>query len=847
MLNSKITHPMHQFVPANRDIDMRRQTSAGDSQVNQRFDTVDRVASRAGTVELVRSLMSATIAYSGYQSWDLDYRYTSLGTEEDAIRLLALFPDQQAEELKCKIVHTTLSEKPHYEALSYTWGQVKSCAWIELESVLFPVTTNLYGALKDLRLVDQIKYLWVDSLCIDQCNDREKCNQVQRMAIIYSQAHRVLAWLGPSASDSDMAIDFINGDITAGSEEAETPEPFCESIDREITVGMVGLETPDAIQLTEDAMYDVSDSPRFTKEGDRRVAEAGDVSATLILDELRSSENRHDSEELPPRGLDSSLKESGNNENGVENNRRSFVSERDYNEIIHDTEAYDNHAPEFRNMKPKTHLQRALIAVDCLVRRPWWRRVWVSQEVASAALEPILICGRRAFTMGQLQAATKQKDTLLATWRTTMAGRVAVSVLYRVSTHAGMRRMFRQEWYSPESSGSPRLAQLLRTSLTLEATDARDKVYALLGLADDREKLGIVPDYTKSLNQVYADVTRNVNRTTGRLDLLCINTNSERLISSWASDWSLGSSRPKSLWAPGHYNAAANRPQPVCPIEDPSILGVLGVPVDKVRFQSGALYLDDGDLSGGDLSRTRDNILGLMSLVYDAIREILPRQDQTDNENMIWWNTLGLQPDPRNSDSFWRTLVANETAFTAIETSKNGLSTTLSTPAPEEYAAMFEILLYSSEDGSEIDSTNHTWPRRRLSQILTSVELQAPRLRTKHFSRIPHDFMPGLSFSQRRAAYLRPLLTMLQLKLAGRELFITTQGYMGLCSAGVEKGDLVSVLLGCDMPILLRERDKSHYLRVIGEAYVHGIMDGEAVKGLTRENHTRILNRFSLK
>lgn len=123
---------------------------------------------------------------------------------------------------------------------------------------------------------------------------------------------------------------------------------------------------------------------------------------------------------------------------------------------------------------------------------------------------------------------------------------------------------------------------------------------------------------------------------------------------------------------------------------------------------------------------------------------------------------------------------------------------------------MFEILLYASEDGSEVDSTSQAWPRRRLSEVLTSVELQAPRLRNKHFSQIPHDFMPGLSLSKRRAAYLMPLLTMLRVKFQGRVLFITTQGYMGLCSAGVEKGDLVSILLGCDIPVLLRECDESH-------------------------------------
>lgn len=145
-------------------------------------------------------------------------------------------------------------------------------------------------------------------------------------------------------------------------------------------------------------------------------------------------------------------------------------------------------------------------------------------------------------------------------------------------------------------------------SIFLEATDARDKVYALLSLAEDREELGIVSDYTKPLNKVCTDVTRNVLRTSGRLDLLCLNNNSERLLSSWASDRSLGFSRPAPLWQPGHYHAAANMLQQVGPIEDPSILDVVGVPVDKVRFQSGAIYLDDGDLSSGDLSRIRDTI-----------------------------------------------------------------------------------------------------------------------------------------------------------------------------------------------------------------------------------------------
>ena len=57
------------------------------------------------------------------------------------------------------------------------------------------------------------------------------------------------------------------------------------------------------------------------------------------------------------------------------------------------------------------------------------------------------------------------------------------------------------------------------------------------------------------------------------------------------------------------------------PTEDLSILDVLGVPVDNVRFQSDLLYLDDEDLS-----RIEDTMWRLKSIVCNATMEILPRQ-----------------------------------------------------------------------------------------------------------------------------------------------------------------------------------------------------------------------------
>lgn len=60
-----------------------------------------------------------------------------------------------------------------------------------------------------------------------------------------------------------------------------------------------------------------------------------------------------------------------------------------------------------------------------------------------------------------------------------------------------------------------------------------------------------------------------------------------------------------------------------------------------------------------------------------------------------------------------------------------------------------------------------------------------------------------------------------------RRLFITDSGYMGLTHRSNQVGDKVYVLFGGDMPFVLRPKNNHFLFR--GEAYVHGIMDGEAL------------------
>lgn len=51
---------------------------------------------------------------------------------------------------------------------------------------------------------------------------------------------------------------------------------------------------------------------------------------------------------------------------------------------------------------------------------------------------------------------------------------------------------------------------------------------------------------------------------------------------------------------------------------------------------------------------------------------------------------------------------------------------------------------------------------------------------------------------------------------------------MGLGSANMQSGDLVCILTGSPVPWLIR-RDGEDYI-LVGECYVHGIMNGEVME-----------------
>ncbi|KAF2111875.1 heterokaryon incompatibility protein-domain-containing protein [Lophiotrema nucula] len=133
-----------------------------------------------------------------YRSLETDTRiHAGRGiSQRVSIRLLELLPGDAGTELSCKLLHKPLSDRVAYEALSYTWGSPDRTHQVICDGSYVQVTGTLREALTTLRLTRRKRMLWIDQLCIDQENVKEREDQVRVMHLIYKRAARTIVFLG---------------------------------------------------------------------------------------------------------------------------------------------------------------------------------------------------------------------------------------------------------------------------------------------------------------------------------------------------------------------------------------------------------------------------------------------------------------------------------------------------------------------------------------------------------------------------------------------------------------------------------------------------------------------------
>ncbi|KAF1355790.1 HET-domain-containing protein, partial [Lizonia empirigonia] len=119
----------------------------------------------------------------------------------DQIRLIRLRPGKWTDPIVCKLYNTqqinAQGDCVHYCALSYVWGSRGVTRPILLAGQTYHITVNLERALRYSRhhYLDGM-ILWVDALCIDQTDMKERTHQVQLMGQIYSKCSKMIIYLG---------------------------------------------------------------------------------------------------------------------------------------------------------------------------------------------------------------------------------------------------------------------------------------------------------------------------------------------------------------------------------------------------------------------------------------------------------------------------------------------------------------------------------------------------------------------------------------------------------------------------------------------------------------------------
>lgn len=127
------------------------------------------------------------------------------------IRILVLEPSNDEAQISCRLIPHNINSRPDYKALSYEWGSQSDLKPITLNGQEVFVGENLWWALWYLRKGSGITptRLWIDALCINQQDEKERGYQVSMMGSIYRNAD-VICWLGKGDGQKHVrAMEYI--------------------------------------------------------------------------------------------------------------------------------------------------------------------------------------------------------------------------------------------------------------------------------------------------------------------------------------------------------------------------------------------------------------------------------------------------------------------------------------------------------------------------------------------------------------------------------------------------------------------------------------------------------------
>lgn len=407
--------------------------------------------------------------------------------------------------------------------------------------------------------------------------------------------------------------------------------------------------------------------------------------------------------------------------------------------------------------RPKAGNKMPISALIKLFGRDFWRRVWIMQEVTMATAL-IFTCGSISVAWHPFFAAY----WLLQNLQYAKSDENKVKWQRLQGAVSQLNYFMNGSYLYKEGYGGPNAKRPLRELLEVcrqhaSASNPRDMVFALSGVAADWEELAIRVDYSKHYEEVFVDAARALIRS-GGLNLLFqaqdSGSKSSVRLPSWVPDWT--------------------RPMSMTPIAS-------GFSDDRAFSASGT----SSPSNHFDWNVDQSGTIALDGMQVGEITFI----------GQVW-----------NSEEMGESLGAIHTWLQELE----DLSTLHATGSNISSEVIWQIpIAFRKPETQE-------WRRRgqvlqEAFQILRSL-LQPPEEVANKNGWYKESITPYMYAMYRTANH--------------RRVFTTNHGQLGLGPGNMQTGDLVCVLLGSEVPLVLR-RSVSGAYTLVGDAYLYGIMHGE--------------------
>ncbi|PSN60391.1 HET-domain-containing protein [Corynespora cassiicola Philippines] len=422
--------------------------------------------------------------------------------------------------------------------------------------------------------------------------------------------------------------------------------------------------------------------------------------------------------------------------------------------------------------------------------RRFWSRAWILQEISLGKADMPVLCGEETVRWIDIHRVFKLLNRTDETINVYMqrelesAGRQLDKRIFETLGVVEEIEVFKREMAADDSVD---LFRVMGLSRLVAATDPRDKAYGLLALMDQELARRIQPNYKASVEEVYTDFAKLAIDVSKTLEVIrCVGATGMYSLPSWVPDWT--SARMLGSLGDEPHNACGSTTAQISYAE-PGALTCRGFIVDTFD--------------------------GMGCIWQDESGRGWPKSTVQQSKNTL--NAYGSFENMR--EAIWRTLVANRNV--QVERLTKDWSSLLAVPALVKAQGTLP-----NED-LEVLASSHfakycNWFFEGNADFLVAGEKMSTYLLSEP------------SFAEISPSDLRDALIARDRINLSRRLFTTKKGYVGMARQDVLLTDIICILYGCSMPVLLRRINNGYQL--VGECYVHGLMEGGALDLLQGNN-----------